>query len=503
MAFEDELEASTKTFDQTTGVLLFTYIAGLREGAIFGEKGLDDRAPRTATVICSTDCDFGLLTKEDYDYVLKDINREKNEKIRSFFIKTVFKGEVTNAVASKVGSDFFKLKVRMKKGDTVFRQGRKEKYIYVVRQGEVVVEREETDHVQSDCELKKKQALKTSYVLSILGVGEVLGEELIFGDQTVDFSTKVFSDECQLLRVTKECLKAYCSIDPTLFNFIRNLYNFRLDQRQAVLSSMRGRTSYMRTLDEKVAQKAVQLSVRDKESFLREYKSKKSIFLREKMPYRVFKAVDLCEIQETLGAERISEADREEMMILEDKDYLLENDSFRAIEKQHHALQNHRRIAVTIRFNQIMKGSNVQSPKRRALSEQKQLISKGTRLENNTIDFFRKRVKGNDTELKSFRSLQEKPTLKIGRCSMHIGGKSLYTKSFRDVSKEPSQYQSIMRSQGVPFILESRENLLLSTLEHTISTPQLVDTEGDLRAVRRNPNARRLRMLVQQKQFKT
>jgi CRP-like cAMP-binding protein len=38
----------------------------------FGELALIDHKKRKATVVCHTDCDFGVLSKEDFDLILKE-----------------------------------------------------------------------------------------------------------------------------------------------------------------------------------------------------------------------------------------------------------------------------------------------------------------------------------------------------------------------------------------------------------------------------------------------
>ena len=58
-----------------TGILTFKAVAQLPTGTIFGEKGLDENVPRTATVVCAEDCHFGEMLKGDYTALLKDISK--------------------------------------------------------------------------------------------------------------------------------------------------------------------------------------------------------------------------------------------------------------------------------------------------------------------------------------------------------------------------------------------------------------------------------------------
>ena len=115
--------------------MLFTCIANLPVGSIFGEKGLDESTPRTATVVCSQDCDFAYLLKVDYDLCLKEINKADAERRRDFFTKDVFKGMVGSHVTAKIAFDFYKRKMTLKKGDYIMKQGTRDKFITVVRHG--------------------------------------------------------------------------------------------------------------------------------------------------------------------------------------------------------------------------------------------------------------------------------------------------------------------------------------------------------------------------------
>ena len=52
---------------------MYRYIISLGNGSIFGEKGLDDDVPRSATVITSADSHLAVINRVEYRKVLKDI----------------------------------------------------------------------------------------------------------------------------------------------------------------------------------------------------------------------------------------------------------------------------------------------------------------------------------------------------------------------------------------------------------------------------------------------
>jgi len=47
------------------------FIKELPAGAQFGELALIDNHRRRATIICLEDCDFGVLNKNDFSFILK------------------------------------------------------------------------------------------------------------------------------------------------------------------------------------------------------------------------------------------------------------------------------------------------------------------------------------------------------------------------------------------------------------------------------------------------
>ena len=57
----------------------------LKSGDFFGEKALDNSAPRNATIITTTNCDFIILKKKDYNSKLKKAFKKKQEQLLQFY----------------------------------------------------------------------------------------------------------------------------------------------------------------------------------------------------------------------------------------------------------------------------------------------------------------------------------------------------------------------------------------------------------------------------------
>lgn len=75
-----DIKDKTSIFDRETNLLKMRCVAKLPAGTVFGEKGLDEDVPRSATCICAEDCHFGIISKKDYISVLKEVSRLQAEK---------------------------------------------------------------------------------------------------------------------------------------------------------------------------------------------------------------------------------------------------------------------------------------------------------------------------------------------------------------------------------------------------------------------------------------
>lgn len=86
----------------------YRHIVDLGNGAIFGEKGLDDDVPRAATVITSKNSHLAVINRKEYRLVLKDIFRIRKERQKKFVVEKVFNNKISEALAYKIAYDFFR-----------------------------------------------------------------------------------------------------------------------------------------------------------------------------------------------------------------------------------------------------------------------------------------------------------------------------------------------------------------------------------------------------------
>ena len=72
------------------GVFKFFNCATLGSGKMFGELGLINNKRRAATIICTEDTYFAVLSKEDYDRILLTSERRRLYQKISFFRDCLF-----------------------------------------------------------------------------------------------------------------------------------------------------------------------------------------------------------------------------------------------------------------------------------------------------------------------------------------------------------------------------------------------------------------------------
>ena len=139
-------------FDE--GVLKFTFYTTLKEGQTFGELGLLTGKLRSATVICKEDCHFGVMVEADYKTIVSVIERKKIYDKFEFFKQYLIK-DVAYEVLRKLSYSFEKNKFgRMQ---YVFREGEMCKNVYLIKKGEIQIQKMFPDHVKDQFRMINKK----------------------------------------------------------------------------------------------------------------------------------------------------------------------------------------------------------------------------------------------------------------------------------------------------------------------------------------------------------
>jgi len=215
---------------------MFNYIVTLTPGAMFGEKGLDENQPRNATVICSKDCDFGVMYKEDYIHVLKELSKAKGEKRKEFVLTKVFNNMIPPSTADKLGYDFFRLKEKVSKGRVIFSQGDESDYIYVVKSGKVVLYRDQPiKSLRFQHDLLSPSIQSKRFNVAEIGEGEIFGDTWILGKGTQRFFGAAATDNCEILRVSLTTMNYHFGNEPLIREIIFKYCKLRMKKRLKIL----------------------------------------------------------------------------------------------------------------------------------------------------------------------------------------------------------------------------------------------------------------------------
>lgn len=116
---------------------LLYYIAEMNQGKIFGELGLLENKPRSATLIAAEDTWWGVLTKGPFERILKKFEKDKmNVLIEDIDHFLNFK-MMTRAYKAKLLKGMST--VNFIRNQVIYEEGQSSDYIYFVLEGEYEV----------------------------------------------------------------------------------------------------------------------------------------------------------------------------------------------------------------------------------------------------------------------------------------------------------------------------------------------------------------------------
>lgn len=77
--------------------------------------------PRAASVLCTTDCKFAIMSKSDYQLVLDNLDRRKVDKLKEFFRQIPFMNTLPRSVLNTLHLSLIKKKYE--RGQFVCKEG--------------------------------------------------------------------------------------------------------------------------------------------------------------------------------------------------------------------------------------------------------------------------------------------------------------------------------------------------------------------------------------------
>jgi CRP-like cAMP-binding protein len=246
-------EEKTKGF-QEIKLLLSSYIQVVTQsqGDSFGELALINKInKRTATIICKDECLFGILSRENFNAIIKDHQWKKRKNNVNFLLSfAIFKGMNWNYFESKI-FNFFKFKI-IYQGSPLIKEGENFEKIYFIKEGlfelNISLSLNEIANIihskQNQLHLKPiEDAPKTklNFKLSIannrdiIGFNDITYNNLYFANIIcISANAKVYSIDYEILSKLSDKLPNFCEHINTyvqkrqdvLINRLINLYNY-------------------------------------------------------------------------------------------------------------------------------------------------------------------------------------------------------------------------------------------------------------------------------------
>ncbi|CAD8056125.1 unnamed protein product [Paramecium sonneborni] len=160
---------------------IFRQVAIKKQFDYFGEIAIEQRIPRTATVIAKQTSILAVLTYESYQKLLRDITQEAII-IRSELIAQIYPFDQLNETSlQQLLHDYEE--INLNGGAMLFKRMQKADCLYLIISGEVLVQKWETvknkDEIEEQNNLDTNMLSKSSKVLVNLGVfgrGQIIGD---------------------------------------------------------------------------------------------------------------------------------------------------------------------------------------------------------------------------------------------------------------------------------------------------------------------------------------
>ncbi|EAR95819.2 cyclic nucleotide-binding domain protein (macronuclear) [Tetrahymena thermophila SB210] len=200
------LENAPHFFDKQNNLgFMYKAIKIYEKGESFGELGLLSRKPRSATVICLTDCIFASLYKKHYSKTLKEVEQQQiNKRIEFIFQTFLPHNKMYNNSQTEINSEdqedqnhltssskpagidkslisfsesklnqiqLYFTKVKYQSGKILQKQGEPIERLYIIKKGDVSCYMESIDEKNPSNNLKIN--------LCLLGKYEIIGDEII------------------------------------------------------------------------------------------------------------------------------------------------------------------------------------------------------------------------------------------------------------------------------------------------------------------------------------
>ncbi|EAR90895.2 cyclic nucleotide-binding domain protein (macronuclear) [Tetrahymena thermophila SB210] len=115
----------------------FVQVSTLKAGSSFGELALINDRPRLATIVCSQNCKFAVIDKDNFQRILKEQEEIKLIKALNLYSSIPLFENFSTYLLKQVHWSSFKVKYKM--NEKVFAQGEESDCMYIVNSGQFLI----------------------------------------------------------------------------------------------------------------------------------------------------------------------------------------------------------------------------------------------------------------------------------------------------------------------------------------------------------------------------
>lgn len=173
----DEKIALKSKGKRMTTYLDLQEVSVLKAGSYFGELALLNDAPRTATIVCREDCEFAVLSREDFKEILaRHTLWQVGEDIKFFSALPLFATSTTRAISTLIYH--FKI-LKLQRNKVIFKEGDEATHLFIIKKGEVRISKTvsvmpETDAFTKEDEIRPPKPVKKVLEVTSLKLFECL-----------------------------------------------------------------------------------------------------------------------------------------------------------------------------------------------------------------------------------------------------------------------------------------------------------------------------------------
>ena len=213
----------------------FSEVLTYQTGDSFGELALMKNQPRAATILCRSDCHFGVLNREEFLRIIGKLKEAKLQRKTDFLQKFSFFQHWTKSSLLRLSYHF--LERSYKRKQLVFTSGDDPTEVYFITKGEFQLM--QTLHLQGAANAlnQRRKNLTVHAEVTVLTVDQCFGEEDILDGNSRKFSCMCRSEVGEVLVLSKEDFVKRVNGEETI-NLIKKMKDRKTHLRQERLQAI-------------------------------------------------------------------------------------------------------------------------------------------------------------------------------------------------------------------------------------------------------------------------